>query len=389
MATTSDEETGTGTHIEQVQGVLAKFSRVEAGLAALREKHGNVVYPVATTAGMEDAKAARAEIRAGRFAVEKLRKNAKTPLLQIGRRIDQEAIRITEAILEVEQPIDDQIKAEEARKAAEKEAKRAAEVERLRLEAAEKLRIEQEQLAAQRAEIAAEQARLAEERLAAERETAAERARINEELDKARHEAKAAREKADADAAEARREADLELAAQRRALEEERAEIEAHERIVADAQAAEAKRLVDAQEEIDAQQRSIEAERQKAREEAERNAAEERAAFQGVVSSKAAIFSDGLLTSISEGVPSVAGVAFGEAELAWQEPPAGAVSGVDVPAVSSATDDPMAVWDELKAVWESLDIEDGDAVEEWANCVLNEGEHQAKRLTDALADRVA
>jgi hypothetical protein len=51
--------------------------------------------------------------------------------------------------------------------------------------------------------------------------------------------------------------------------------------------------------------------------------------------------------------------------------------------------DPMAVWDDLKAVWESLDIEDADAVEEWATCVLNEGEQQAKRLTDALADRVA
>jgi len=51
--------------------------------------------------------------------------------------------------------------------------------------------------------------------------------------------------------------------------------------------------------------------------------------------------------------------------------------------------DPMAVWDDLKAVWESLDIDDADAVEEWATCVLNEGEQQAKRLTEALADRVA
>ena len=352
MATTSDEETG--TDIEQVQGVLAKFSCVEAGLAALRQKHGNVVYAVATTAGMEDAKAARAEIRAGRFAVEKLRKTAKTPLLQIGRRIDQEAIRITEAILEVEQPIDDQIKAEEARRLAEREAKRAAEVERLRLEAAEKLRIEQEQLEAQRAEIARHQALLAEERLAAERETAAERARINEELDKARHEAKAAREKADADAAEARREAELELAAQRRALEEERALSEAEARRVADAQAAEAKRLADAQAAVDAQQRAIEAERQKAREEAERNAAE------------------------------------AEAErVAAESPVEPTLLDNDAEPVPTATYDPMAVWVQINDGWEELDIHDESDVEQWATWVMSVGELQAERLAKALADRVA
>ena len=334
MATTSDEEKG--TDIEQVQGVLAEFSRVEAGLAALREKHGNVVYEVTTTAGLEAAKAARAEIRAPRHAVEKVRKAAKAPLLALGKRIDQEAIRITEAILEVEQPIDDQIKAEEARRLADREAKRAVEVERLRLEAAEKLRIEQEQLEAQRAEIAAEQARLAEER-----------ARIDAE-------AAAARKKADDKAAEARREAELEMAAQRKALADERAQVEADARRVAAEQAAEAKRLADAQAAVDAQQWALERERQKAREEAERNAAEEQASF------------------IARECP--------------EDQPEAVNDPEPVPANPS---DPMAVWDDLKAVWESLDIEDAEAVEEWATCVLNEGEQQAKRLTEALADRVA
>ena len=335
MATTSDEETG--TDIEQVQGVLAKFSRVEAGLAALRERHANVVYPVATTAGMEDAKAARAEIRAGRFAVEKLRKAAKTPLLQIGRRIDQEAIRITEAILEVEQPIDDQIKAEEARRLAEREAKRAAEVERLRLEAAEKLRIEQEQLEAQRAEIARHQALLAEER-----------ARIDAE-------AAAARKKADEEAAEARREAELELAAQRKALADERAKAEAEARRVADAQAAEAKRLADAQAAVDAQQRAIEAERQKATEKP---------------------------TGVAQAMAAAVDVA---CAAAAEEP---TVIDNDSDVVPDP-EDPMAVWDELKAVWESLDITDAEAVENFAICCLEQGEQQAKRLTESLAARVA
>jgi hypothetical protein len=258
--------------IEQVQGVLTEFSRVEAGLAALRAKHGNTVYEVSTTAGMDAAKAARAEIREPRFALEKVRKAAKAPLLAIGRRIDAEAVRITEAILAIEEPIDGQIKAEEARKVAEREAKRAAEVERLRLEAVERLKAEEERLAAERAEIARQQAAVAAERAKAESEAAAERKKIEAE-------AAAARRKAEAEMAEAKREAELELAAQRKAIAQQRAQAEAEARRVADEQAAEAKRLVDAQEEIDAQQTALERERQKAAEEAERAAAEEQASF--------------------------------------------------------------------------------------------------------------
>ena len=48
---------------------------------------------------------------------------------------------------------------------------------------------------------------------------------------------------------------------------------------MADEQAAEAKRLADAQAAVEAQQWALERERQKAREEAERNAAEEQASF--------------------------------------------------------------------------------------------------------------
>jgi len=329
--------------LEQVQGVLTEFSRVEAGLAGLRAKHGNTVYEVSTTAGMDAAKAARAEIREPRFALEKVRKAAKRPLLELGRRIDAEAIRITEAILAIEEPIDDQIKGEEARRLADKEAKRAAEVERLRLEAAAKLKAEEEQLAAQRAEIAKQQAEIAAERAKAEAEAAAERKKIEAE-------AASARRKAEAEAAEAKREAELELAAQRKAIAQQRAQAEAEARRVADAQAAEAKRLVDAQEEIDAQQRAIEAERQKAREEAERNAAEEQAAF------------------IAHECP--------------EDPPAAVNDPEPVPTDPS---DPTAVWVQINDAWEALDIEDIDAVELWANWVMSEGEQQAKRLEAFLS----
>jgi hypothetical protein len=285
MATASDEETV--TDIEQVQGVLTEFSRVEGGLAALRAKHGNTVYEVTTTAGMDAAKAARAEIREPRFAVEKVRKAAKAPLLAIGRRIDAEAARITDAILAIETPIDDQIKVEEARKVAEREAKRAAEVERLRLEAAEKLKEEEERLASERAAIAAEQARLA-----------AERARI------------------DAEAAEARREAELEMAAQRKAIADERAQAEAEARRVAAEQAAEAKRL---------------------------------SAEWAAIQSRPA------------------------------EVPAVEVVGID------DADDPLAVWHELNAEFETLDLTDEDSVKTFFRCCLGHGQDQAEELIEARA----
>ena len=323
--------------IEQVQGVLTEFSRVEAGLAALRAKHGNTVYEVSTTAGMEAAKAARAEIREPRFAVEKVRKAAKAPLLAIGRRIDAEAVRITEAILAIETPIDDQIKAEEARKVAEREAKKAAEVERLRLEAAAKLKAEEERLAVERAAIA-------EERKKAEEAAAAERSKLAAE-----------RAKAEAEAAEAKREAEIELAAQRKAIAEakEKADREAAEerariKAMREAAEAEAKRVADAQAVVDA---AIERELKREREEAERKAAAEQASF------------------IQREGP--------------EDPPAASY------AVEAAPDDPAAVWVEINDAWEALDIHDIDAVELWANWVMSEGEKQAKRLTEALADRVA
>jgi chromosome segregation ATPase len=308
--------------IEQVQGVLTEFSRVEAGLAALRAKHGNTVYEVSTTAGMDAAKAARAEIREPRFAVEKVRKAAKAPLLAIGRRIDAEAVRITEAILAIETPIDDQIKAEEARRLAEKEAKRAAEVERLRQEAAEKLRAEEERLAAERAAIAAERK-------------------------KAEEEAAEARRLAEAEAAAARRKAEIELAAQRKAIEEERARIqaereaaEAETKRIQDAQIVEARRLAEAQFAVKEERRAFakERERRQALEEAERNAAEAEAER---------------LADVEDQQPAT-------------------VSGEGV--------SPMAIWEELWRDWEGLCLNDSDAVENFCRLALQEGEKQAAQL---------
>lgn len=123
----------TNTNIDKVTGALADFNRVEAGLAALTKQYAGVVYDVTTTEGIEAARVARRAIREPRYEVEKVRKDAKAPLLALGRQIDDEAKRITSALLKIETPIDQQIAAEEARREAERQAKIRAEQERVEI----------------------------------------------------------------------------------------------------------------------------------------------------------------------------------------------------------------------------------------------------------------
>ncbi len=119
------------TELVAVQTAVEEFDRVAAGLADLQARYANVVFDVSTTAGLEEAKTARAIIREPRYAVERLRANAKAPILALGRSLDTRAKEITAEILRIEAPIDGQIKTEEARKEAEKQAKIAAEIKRV------------------------------------------------------------------------------------------------------------------------------------------------------------------------------------------------------------------------------------------------------------------
>lgn len=119
------------TELVAVQTAVAEFDKVAAGLAALQDKYGSVVYDVRTTQGMDDAKSARAAVREPRYAIEQTRKAAKAPILALGKQLDDRAKEITAAILKIEIPIDEQIKAEDARKEAEKQAKIDAELKRV------------------------------------------------------------------------------------------------------------------------------------------------------------------------------------------------------------------------------------------------------------------
>lgn len=110
---------------------LEKFSAVNAGLADLEARFDGLVFEVTTTKGMAEAKAARAAIRGPRLDVERLRKEAKAPLIDAGRRLDAEAERITAALEKIEEPIDEQIKTEEARRERERKAREEAELARV------------------------------------------------------------------------------------------------------------------------------------------------------------------------------------------------------------------------------------------------------------------
>lgn len=117
--------------IAKVEGALVKFSKVDAGIAALRTKYGTVVYDASTAKGLEVAREARAAVREPRYEIERIRKDAKAPILALGKTLDAEAKRITDAILQIEAPIDAVITAEEQRKEREKQERIAAEAKRV------------------------------------------------------------------------------------------------------------------------------------------------------------------------------------------------------------------------------------------------------------------
>lgn len=118
--------------IDKVKGEIAAFDKINAGLAKLRKQHPtNLVVDVTTPAGMKMAIAARAAYREPRVALERARKSAKAPVLDLGRSIDKFAAGIEEQLRIGESNYHDQIKVEEERKAREKKAAEEAEAARV------------------------------------------------------------------------------------------------------------------------------------------------------------------------------------------------------------------------------------------------------------------
>lgn len=119
-------------NINRVETALSEIDKVNAGLEDLARRFPvDLVYDVSTGRGMVEAIAHRAAWREPRLSVERLRKQGKAPVLALGKDIDARAAWLTEQLLIGEIPIDQQIKAEEARKEAEKQAKVNAEFARV------------------------------------------------------------------------------------------------------------------------------------------------------------------------------------------------------------------------------------------------------------------
>lgn len=110
---------------------IQEYTATEAALAELAGRFKGVVFDVTTTKGMADARAGRMELRTLRTSLEDKRKEIKAPVLERGKLIDEEAKRITAALVALEEPIDQTIKAEETRKERERAAKEKAEAERI------------------------------------------------------------------------------------------------------------------------------------------------------------------------------------------------------------------------------------------------------------------
>ena len=117
--------------IEAASNEIAEYSATETGLAELRARMANVHYDCTTVKGMIVAKADRAEVRGLRTGLENMRKQIKAPALAHCNLIDAEARRITTALLELETPIDAQIKARELVLENERIARETAERDRI------------------------------------------------------------------------------------------------------------------------------------------------------------------------------------------------------------------------------------------------------------------
>ena len=110
---------------------ITEYNATDAALMELRGKYANVIFPVDTKTGMDDAKDVRRKLVKLRTGLETIRKEIKEPALRRTQAIDAEAKAIEKAIREIEEPIDEQIKQQEAKVAAEKAAKEAAEQARI------------------------------------------------------------------------------------------------------------------------------------------------------------------------------------------------------------------------------------------------------------------
>ena len=124
---------------ERVSQEITKFNLADAAIAQMKEEASKIeIKGIEDKAGYKIAKEMLSKVKKTRTSVEAKRKDLKSEYLEIGRGIDGEAKRLTDSILEIEEPlsekiraIDNEIQAEKERKEREAEEKLKARVEEL------------------------------------------------------------------------------------------------------------------------------------------------------------------------------------------------------------------------------------------------------------------
>ena len=112
-----------------LDSALAQFDPVTSTIAQMKEDFSGLsIDGMDDKDGLAQVHGARMIVKTHRVAVEKTRKNLKRDALEFGRSVDREAKRITEMLLEIEQPLHEQEKVVENEKA----RVRAEEADRLR-----------------------------------------------------------------------------------------------------------------------------------------------------------------------------------------------------------------------------------------------------------------
>lgn len=112
--------------------VLAQFRDAEAVVMVLADRYRNVAYDVKTPKGMKEAIAARADLRDnGRLFLTRAEARIKGEVNDLKRVMAEEVERLVGVVKPIEEAVDQQIKAEEQRKAAEKAERERIEAERV------------------------------------------------------------------------------------------------------------------------------------------------------------------------------------------------------------------------------------------------------------------
>lgn len=111
---------------------LAVFDPVKAGLAELRTRYANVAFDLRTVKGNDEARSARKQLVTLRGRADDAYSNWNAPILEQQKKARALRDSIKGEIQKLEDPIDQQIKADEARRDAERRAREEAEAARLK-----------------------------------------------------------------------------------------------------------------------------------------------------------------------------------------------------------------------------------------------------------------